>query len=399
MTENMTAPITIPEHALLSASSASRWLACPPSARLEEQFPDTESDYAKEGTLAHQVAELKLRKYFLEPMGPRKFNNRIKKFKEDPLWQDEILKYTDVYLEYVQKAALRYKTSPYVAAEKRLNFSNYAPEGFGTGDCILIGDNTLHIIDFKYGKGVPVSAEENPQMKLYALGAYSEYSFLYNIKTIKMTIVQPRIDNISEYEMTIEKLLNWGEAIKPIAQQAYGGEGKYVQGEHCRFCRAKRLCRARAEFNTSLEEYNYMKPPLISNEEVGQILEKARHLAKWVKDLEEYALGACLNGEEIPGWKAVEGRSTRTFTNMDEAFEILKKNGIDEAMLYERKPITLTMVEKLLPKKKFEELLKNYIEKPPGKPTLASQEDKRPAITNKITAEEAFKNGGGIINE
>jgi len=258
----------------------------------------------------------------------------------------------------------------------------------------------MHVIDFKYGQGVPVSAERNKQMMLYALGAYVEYSFLYPIETVQISIVQPRLDDeISEFEISIGALLGWGISIKDTAVKAFNGEGEYVQGEHCRFCRAKSLCRARAEFNTSLEEYNYMKPPLISNEEVGQILEKAQYLAKWVKDLEEYALNACLNGEDIPGWKAVEGRSNRTFTDVDKAFEVLKQNGYDEAILYERKPITLTAVETLVTKKKFSELLAEYVNKPPGKPTLVSEKDKREAIANKITAEEAFKEPINIENK
>ncbi len=381
-------------HALLSASGASKWLNCTPSARLEETFQDTQSEYAAEGSLAHEVAELKLRKYFLEPIGPRKFNNQIKKFKENPLWDDEILKHTDVYLEYVQSIAHQYNSSPYVAVEKKILYDMYVPEGFGTGDCILIGGNTLHVIDFKYGKGVPVSAEDNSQMKLYALGAYAEYSFLYNIETIKIAIVQPRLNSISEYELSAADLLEWGESIKPIAEKAFKGEGEFISGEHCRFCRAKSLCRARTEFNISLEEFNQMKPPLISNEEVGQILERAQNLAKWVKDLEEYALSACLQGENIPGWKAVEGRGSRQYTDIDVAFEDLKTEGIDEALLYERKPLTVPALEKVLGKKQYRELLedKGHVKSEPGKPTLARESDKRESITNKVTPEEAFKN-------
>lgn len=381
-------------HALLSASGSSKWLICTPSARLEDTMEETTSVYAKEGRLAHEVAELKLREYFIEPIGQRTFNNKIKKFKENPLWDDEILKHTDMYLEYVQSIAHQYNSSPYVAVEKKILYDMYVPEGFGTGDCILIGGNTLHVIDFKYGKGVPVSAEDNSQMKLYALGAYAEYSFLYNIETIKIAIVQPRLNSISEYELSAADLLEWGESLKPIAEKAFNGEGEFISGEHCRFCRAKSLCRARAEFNIGLEEFNQMKPPLISNEEVGQILERAQNLAKWVKDLEEYALSACLQGENIPGWKAVEGRGSRQYTDIDVAFEDLKSKGIDEALLYERKPLTVPALEKVLGKKQYRELLegKGHVKSEPGKPTLARESDKRESITNKVTPEEAFKN-------
>lgn len=377
------------DHALLSASSAHRWLHCPPSARLEEKLPESKSNYAEEGSLAHEIAELKLRKYCVEPMGLRTFNARLKKLKENPLFQEEMLKHTDTYMDYIAEILHKFSSSSYVAAEKKCDYSTYVPGGFGTGDCIIIGGNTLHIIDFKYGKGVPVSAVDSPQMMLYALGAYTEFSFLYHITNVKMTIMQPRLDSISEYSMTIEELVIWGEGIRPIAKLAYGGEGQYSPGEHCRFCRAKALCRARADFNMSLEEFNKMKSPLISNDEVGQILERAQDLAVWVKSLEEYALNECLQGNEIAGWKAVEGRATRQFINQDEAFKVLMNNGIEETMLYERKPLTLSETEKLIGKAMFKELLSPFVNIPQGKPTLAPACDKR-EVFKRITAKEAF---------
>jgi hypothetical protein len=380
------------EHALLSASAAHRWLQCPPSARLEEKLPENKSEYAEEGSLAHEIAELKLRKYCIEPMGPRTFNARLKKLKENPLFQEEMLKHTDTYLDYIAGVLHGFSSSPYIAAEKRIHYSAYAPEGFGTCDCIIIGRNILHIIDFKYGQGAIVSAKDNPQMMLYALGAYNEYSFLYPIDRVKMTIVQPRIDNsITEHSMPIEELLSWGEGIKPIAIMAYKGEGQYLSGDHCRFCRGQSLCRARADFNMSLEEYHQRKPPLIYNEEVGKILQRAQDLAAWVKNLEEYALNECLQGREIPGWKVVEGRAARQFTNQDEAFKVLKANGIAETMLYERKPLTLTETEKLIGKVKFKELLTPYVSTPPGKPNLVPVRDKREPL-KRITDGEAFLN-------
>jgi hypothetical protein len=381
-------------HALLSASASHRWLHCPPSARLEEKLPESKSDFAEAGSLAHDIAELKLRKYCIEPMGLRTFNARIKKFREKPLFQEEMLKHTDTYLDYIAAVLHGFSSPPYVAAEKRIDYSVYAPEGFGTSDCIIMGGNILHIIDFKYGKGVPVSAKDNPQMMLYALGAYTEFSFLYPIDTVKMTIIQPRLDNISEDSMSIKELLDWGDGIKPIAQMAFSGEGNYSPGEHCKFCGAIALCRERADQHLSLEEFHKMKPPLISKEEVGQILERARELAVWVKSLEEYALSQCLQGNEIPGWKAVCGRATRQFSNQDEAFKILVANGIEEAMLYEKKPLTLTETEKLVGKSKFKELLTPYISIPQGKPTLALISDKREAF-KRITAEEVFKDTSG----
>ncbi len=377
-------------HALLSASGAERWLNCTPAPRLEEQFPDTKSEYAAEGSLAHTIAELKLRKQFIDRISTRKFNSALKTLKGSERYQDEMLRYTDEYIDYISGVVHSFSSPPYIAAEKRLDFSAYVREGFGTGDCIIIGGEVLHVIDFKYGKGVPVSAEENPQMKLYALGAYREYSFLYPISRVKMTIVQPRLDSISEYEIGTDELLNWGESIKPIAEKAFTGEGDFVSGEWCRFCRAKSLCRARADFNISLEEYDRIKPPLISDEEVGKILARSRELVKWVSDIEEYALSTCLAGGNIPGWKAVEGRSNRAFSDLDLAFKKIVESGTEEAVLYERKPIPLTKVEELLGKKQFKELLEDFIVKPPGKPTIAQENDKREAITNKITPEQAF---------
>lgn len=377
------------DHALLSASSSHRWLHCPPSARLEEKLPESKSDYAAEGSLAHEIAELKLRKYCIEPMGARTFNARMKKFREMPLFQEEMLKHIDTYLDYIAGVLHGFSSPPYVAAEKKCDYSAYAPEGFGTGDCIIIGGSILHIIDFKYGKGVPVSAKDNPQMKLYALGAYNEYSFLYPIDTVKMTIIQPRLDIISEDSISIQELLIWGEGIKPIAKMAFNGDGEYNPGEHCRFCRAKALCRGRADHYLSLEEFQKMKDPLISNEEVGQILQRAQGIAAWVKNLEDYGLNECLQGNDIPGWKAVEGRATRQFISQDKAFKVLIDNGIEETMLYERKPLTLTETEKLIGKEKFKELLSPYVNIPQGKPTLALADDKREPF-KRITAAEAF---------
>lgn len=382
----------VPQHALLSASGASRWLACTPSARLEETLPEKKSTYADEGNLAHDIAELKLKKQFVEQMTMRTFNAQLKKLQKHELYQDEMLTHTDTYLDYVSGIIHSFNSPPYVAVEKRLDFSAWVPDGFGTGDCIIISGKTLYVIDFKYGKGVPVSAENNPQMKLYALGAWSAYSILYAIETVKMVIVQPRLDSISEWEMPLSGLLAWGETIKQIAQAAYEGKGEFVPGEHCRFCRAKALCSARADFNISLEDSKGKKPPLITNADVGDLLKRAKDLAAWAKDLEEYALSECLAGNEIPGWKAVEGRSIRQFTDQDAAFKVLLDKGTNEAMLYERKPITLASVEKLLGKKEFKATLGGFVVTPPGKPTLVVESDKREPIKRQ-SAEDDFKEG------
>ena len=379
-------------HALLSASSAHRWVYCTPSARLEEQFPDAGSDAAAEGTVAHALAEVKVRQYFYpQEVSRQKMARTVNKLKKDGHWADEMQGYTDEYLDYVKSAAMAFAHIPHADVEKTVYFDKYAPEGFGTADCILIGGDTLHVIDFKYGKGVPVSAEENLQMILYALGAYDACRILYPIETVKLSIVQPRIDNISEWEIPLSVLVAYGEMISDKAALAYKGEGEFVPSEkNCRFCRARAQCRARAEENVRLAFFTGKKPPLITNEEVGGYLEKGEDVAKWLKDLKEYALKECLAGKEVPGWKAVEGRGSREWTDMDKAFETLTDNGIDAAILWERTPLTLAQVEKTVGKKEFQALVGKYVAKSPGKPALAKESDKRPAVTNKVSATEAF---------
>ncbi|MDQ0269971.1 DUF2800 domain-containing protein [Cytobacillus purgationiresistens] len=376
-------------HAVLSASASQRWLMCTPSVRLEEQFPDSTSDFAREGTLAHEIAELKLRKYFIEPMSQRTFNTRLNKMKKHELYQEEMLKHTDTYLEYLKGISLSLPSAPYVAVEKRINYSAYAPDGFGTVDCLMVGGDTLYVTDFKYGKGVAVSADNNSQMKLYALGAYLEYSFLYPIKTIKLAIIQPRLNSISEFDLTVKELLAWGDEMKPIAKIAFDGNGDFVPGEHCKFCRAKSKCRARAEEFSALADFTAIKPPLLTDEEVGQMLERGQHVESWVKALKDYALGQCLKGNEIPGWKAVEGRGSRSFVNQDKAFAHLKEKGIDEALLFDRVPLTVSKIEKVLKKKEFTSLLDEagHIVKSPGKPTLAPAGDKRKSVSPDASAD------------
>lgn len=383
-------------HALLSASGAYRWLACTPSARLEATLPDTTSEAAKRGTLAHEIAELKLRKYFVEPMGPKKFNAALKKFKADPLYETEMEAHTNAYLEYVQSIVHAFSSSPYVAIEKRVDLGAYVPESFGTSDCIIIGGKQLHVIDYKNGQGVPVPAEENPQMKLYALGALQAYSMLYEIETVHLAIVQPKVwEQPSEWSISAADLLAWGESIKPVAVKAFNGEGEYVIGEHCGFCRARNTCRARVDQLMSVEQYAPMKPPLIGWDEVGEVLRRAEGIVSWYNSLKEAALAEALKGGDVPGWKAVEGRGSRQYTDIDTAFAHLQASGIDEALLYERKPITAAAAEKVLGKQQYRELLEGpgHVIIRPGAPTLAPIDDKREAIRNQVTAEQAFGNG------
>lgn len=368
-------------HARLSASGAHRWLNCPGSILLEENFEDKSSGYAKEGTLAHAVAELKLQKYFLKGIGPKKFKAAMDKFQESEFWQKEIDSYTDVYFDEIKKRALAYPDLPYVNIEERVDFSNWVPDGFGTCDCIMIFGDEMQVCDLKYGKGVPVSPENNPQLMLYGLGALNAYSLFYDIKKINLCIIQPRLDSILDWEISKDDLLKFGEEIKPIAEEAYNGSNKLKDGEHCRFCKAKSRCPERGkQMFKAIEE---LKPnmdkdiALMSNADISKYLLESKGLIDWIKDLEDEALRSILAGEEIPGFKAVEGRSNRSFKDQDKAFEILQEKGYDESILYERKPLSLSKLEKLVGKKEFGEILKEEIIKPQGKPTLVEESDKR----------------------
>jgi len=355
-------------------------------------MPDSVSDYAAEGTLAHSIGELKLRKRFTTDVGPRKYNSELKKLQALPLYSPEMESCTDEYLAAANEIALAFPEIPYVALEQRVDYSTWVPEGFGTSDCVMVGNGLLHIIDYKHGKGVPVSAEDNPQMKLYALGAWSRYSLLYDIQRVRWSIVQPRNGGVSDApEMPIADLQKWAEGyVKPLAELAAEGKGEYCPGEWCRFCRAKAVCRARSDHNLALEGFNNAPAPTLSPAEIGDALTRALDLKSWLSELEGYALSEILAGREVPGWKAVEGRATRTWTDQDAAFEAAKAAGTPEAMLYERRAVTLAALEKVMGKKTFQ-VLSPFIAVPPGKPALAPENDKRPAITNHPSAEDDFK--------
>ena len=312
-------------HALLGPSSASRWIACPPSVRLCEQFEDVESEYAKEGSLAHEIAELKVKKLIDPGLTSRKFTSAMKKLKDKELYQEEMQGYTDEYVEFIQEQMYSYETTPHISVEQKVDFSQYVPGGFGTADCILISNNILHIIDFKYGKGVPVDAENNAQLLLYALGAYLAYEMIFPIEHIKMSIVQPRLNNIDTWECRLDYLLEFAKIAQEKAAMALKGEGDFNCGEHCKFCKAKAVCRERANANLELAKYEFKAADQLTLEEIGQILEKAKDLAKWADDLKDYALSESLKGNEVPGWKAVNGRGSRSFTNTDDAIKVLKE--------------------------------------------------------------------------
>jgi hypothetical protein len=366
-------------HSIYSASGAHRWMACPPSALLEQQFPSETSSFAEEGTAAHDLAEHKLKKAL--KMRSRKPNSKYQ--------TDEMDEMTDLYVEYclevIEKAKENCKDLQ-ILIEQKLDFSDYVPEGFGTGDLVIVGTGTLHVIDLKYGRGVIVSAERNPQMMLYALGALSLFEMLYDIDKVSMTIIQPRVDNFSTYELSVEELLTWAEEeLRPKALLASQGEGEFCAGEHCRFCRARNQCRARTLKNLELLKYEFSDPALLSDDEIAEIIGVAEELSKWASDIYTYATALAINeGKEWDGFKLVEGRTRRKFTDEELVAETAKAAGYTD--IYKQSLITITEMEKLMGKKKFGEILGSLIEKPKGKLTLVPETDKRQAV-DPITAE------------
>lgn len=370
------------KHALLSASGAHRWLECTPSAQLELQFPQSTSEYAEEGTAAHELCELTAR-YWLGEISEAEYENQRDELAKGKYYNAEMQECANDYAKFVaEKTAAARETceDAFTALEVRVDFSKYVKDGFGTGDCIIVSDNALEIIDFKYGKGVRVEAAGNPQMKLYALGAYLEYNTLFDIDSVRMTIFQPRLSGVqSSDEITVKELLEWAEKyVKPRAKLAYKGEGEFAPSEEvCKFCRAKAQCKARADKNLKL----FDEAPdilLLTPEDAGKILEQAGDIQSWLADLESLVSSTLLAGQPVEGWKMVEGRSNRRFADELKVVAAMKSAGYDESLLYERKLITLTQMEKDFGKKAVAETLGELIVKPQGKPTLAPAKDKRP---------------------
>jgi len=369
-------------HAILSASGSHRWLNCTPSARLELEFENTTSEAAREGTAAHALCEHKLKKF-------------LKKRSKRPVSDynsDEMEECTDAYAEFVMEQYEEAKKSckdPVILIEQKLDFSCYVPEGFGTGDCIIISDDKLHIIDFKYGQGILVEAEHNPQMMLYALGALEIYDALYDIKEISMTIFQPRRENVSTWTISIEDLKAWAdEELKPKAQMAYDGDGEYLPGEWCTFCKAAVKCRARAEEKMKLARMEFKMPPLLTDAEIEEVLTVLPDLTKWANEITAYATEAAIHhGKEWNGFKVVEGRSNRKYRDEQLVAEAAKEHGYTD--IYRQSLIPMTEMQKLMGKSAFEEILGDLIYKPPGKPTLVPNTDKRPAM-NVTNAENEF---------
>lgn len=363
----------INSHAVLSASASHRWLHCTPSARLELEFDDRTSTAAEEGTAAHALAEHKLRKAL-----------KLRSDKPCSVFEtDEMDALTDNYCTFVLETLAEIKqkcNDPIVLIEQHLDFSCFVPEGFGTGDCVIIADGKLQVIDFKYGLGVLVDAENNPQMMLYALGALNQFEDIYDVKQVAMTIYQPRRDNLTTWTIAVSQLKEWAEKeLIPKAKLAWTGEGEYYTGSWCQFCRAAVKCRARTEEKMSLVKYEFTRPPILTDADIADILPLIDDLTKWASDIWAYATESAANsGKEWPGFKVVEGRSNRKFVDEEAAAEAARQHGYHD--IYKKSLITLTEMEKLMGKKEFQEALGSLVVKPRGKLTLVPKSDKRMAV-------------------
>lgn len=360
-------------HALLSASSAHRWLRCPPSARLEEEFVEKGSAAAEEGTRAHALAEQKL---------SRSLNISVS---DGNLTADDVDmdRHTDAYVDFVLEILEQVKLTcldPKVLIEQRVDFSRYVPEGFGTADCIIVGDGSINVIDLKYGQGVLVDSTDNPQMKLYALGALEIFDDLYDINEISMSIFQPRRDNIRSFTIPKDELIAWAkETLQPLAEEAFQGKGSFSSGGWCRFCRAAATCCARAEKNLELCRYDFASPTTLSEEDIERVLSQLEELTSWANDVKAYALEMAIkHGKNWQGFKIVEGRSNRKYKDENLVAEAAQKAGYLD--IYKESLITLTQMERLMGKKTFSKVLGDLIEKPQGKATLVPADDRRPEL-------------------
>ena len=376
----------MPKHAYLSASASHRWLACPPSAKLCANILDQASEYAQQGTDCHELCA-----YLVEKALGRDVIDPTENLTYyDAEMQNCAEEYRNYVLEQIE-ASKEFCKDPQVMIEQRLDFSRWVENGFGTGDCVIVADEILQIIDYKHGLGILVSAGDdehggNSQMMCYALGALEVFGDIYDINQIKMTIFQPRRNNISTYTINKDDLLKWAdEVLAPTAQLAYIGKGEFNAGDHCTFCKVKATCRKRAEYNLELAKYDFEMPATLDDTEIAAILEKVDEMISWGNDIKDYALQQAQSGVHFEGWKIVEGRSNRKYTDENAVVDTVKDAGFDP---YEKKLLGITAMSTLLGKKKFEELLGGLIYKPPGKPTLVPESDKRPAMN---TAKDDFK--------
>lgn len=382
-------------HAVLGASSSKQWMACPPSVRASEHVPDKTSTYAEEGTFAHSVAEHKLNCY-ITPVKKSTREARMAKIQKDKYYTEDLEAHVDAYVDYVKEKINEAKSrtpDAIILLEQKLDFSPWVPEGFGTGDVVIISDGILDVIDLKFGQGTPVDAFENPQLMLYGLGAINNFAMLYDIDLVRMTIHQPRLNNVTEFEMKASDLIKWGEeVVKPKAEIAFKGEGEFCSGDHCKFCRIRETCRQRAEDCLELAKMDFKQPPLLTPEEIAEVLKKAENLQAWAKDIAEYALDQAVNhGVRWPGYKIVEGRSNRVITDKDAlAFDLILAGFPNDKVYKPTELLALGELENTVGKKKFAENYGGYLMKPPGKPTLVDESDKRPELNTTAKAVEDF---------
>ncbi len=373
-------------HALLSASSAARWLKCPPSAVAAAMYPNKETTFTREGTKAHEVAEMvasactTLREVKYDTLQ-----------ETDPEVTAEMIRCAEAYRDYIQEQI----TDPdaTLLLEQRLDFSPWVPNGFGTGDCIIIQRNTLHIIDYKYGKGVEVSAVENPQMRLYALGALNEFGMIYDVDTVQTHIFQPRIGNISTEELSRAKLEAWGETIKPVALKAAEGKGRHVAGDHCRWCPHAGDCPTLARTCSKVFDDNGGKTevPCLAPFQVAAILQKADMITAWLKAVKDRALMSLLDGQEVPGYKVVEGKQgNRKWDDDDKVYGVLLERGYKTGEVTETKLLSPSQMDKAIGKKVVAELLADHVTRSPGAPTVVPASDKRPPLDRKAEAMKDF---------
>lgn len=372
------------KHALLSPSGAHRWLNCSPSARLEEEFGVNESSvYANEGTLAHEIADLIIERDLLGTVNDAVFNQKLENYLDNELFQDEMLDHVDTYVSYCREQFIEAKVKTPDAVlfnERKINLTKWIEDGFGATDCTIIADGVLEVIDLKYGKGVAVSAIANKQLMLYGLGAYDDYSMMYDIKVVRLTIVQPRLNSISSWDIPISDLLDWADSdLIPGAKKAFSGEGELRAGDWCKFCKVKNRCKALADENLKIAKYDFKTPQLLTDEDIADIIKRAPMLVEWANSISSYALQKALTEDkQWPGYKVVEGMSRRKWLDEQKVVQVLYNINLSEEDVYNMKLKTITEIEKMLGKKKFAEVLSDVVIKPQGKPALVPDTDKRP---------------------
>ena len=373
-------------HAMLSASSAHRWLECPPSVRLSEQFADQPTVFSEEGTYLHELCELKLHR-FLGDVAPDILDAQFRAHKDNDFYSEEAEAVTDEYVQFCVETIEAVRAScpdPLILVEHRLDYSEIVPDGFGTGDLLIVGDGVLEIIDFKGGRGVRVEADRNPQLMLYALAGLLEFDPLYDIRTIRMSIVQPRLNNTSSYEITPDALLSWAQnEVAPAAMLALEGKGEFKAGEHCRFCKARHICRKRSEYYMELARRDFKEADLLTDEEIADILPMAQNLAKWVEDLLAYATAQAEKGKTWPGYKLVASVTKRKYTNDADVIRVCTEAGYTN--IYKTSLLGISDLEKAIGKKAFQEIVGPYVFKPEGTPELVPLSDRRKPISSAET--------------